>query len=59
MRYSTTQSKLIEADKLATYFDYTNQAWVVNGVYVGCSHKFACQCFGKLHAGELASTFTS
>lgn len=37
-------------------FDYTNQAWIVNGVYVRCGHpdSMDCQCFGKLHAGEPA-----
>lgn len=34
-------------------FDYTNQAWVVNGTYQTCGHLSAtCGCYGKLHAGE-------
>ena len=37
-----------------THFDYTNQAWIVNGRYVRCGHVDAmnCGCFGKLHEGE-------
>jgi hypothetical protein len=35
-------------------YDYTNQAWIVDGVYVTCAHPATmdCLCFGKLHAGE-------
>lgn len=42
-------------------YDYTNQAWVVNGVYVACGHVLpnpltgkptCCACYGKIHAGE-------
>ena len=35
-------------------FDYANQAWVKDGQYVPCGHapEMACNCFGKLHAGE-------
>lgn len=35
-------------------FDYTNQAWVVNGKYVRCGHPetMDCQCYGKVHEGE-------
>ena len=37
-----------------TVYDYTNQAWIVNGVYARCGHPEAmnCGCFGRLHAGE-------
>jgi hypothetical protein len=37
-------------------YDYDKQAWVENGRYLDCSHPAAmnCQCFGRLHAGELA-----
>lgn len=37
-------------------FDYVNQAWVIDGRYQSCGHPEAmgCQCFGRLHAGELA-----
>jgi len=35
-------------------YDYTNQAWYQNGVYVPCGHPdmMACDCYGKVHAGE-------
>ena len=35
-------------------FDYTNQAWVADGVYQRCSHPedMDCQCYGRLHEGE-------
>lgn len=37
-------------------FDYTNQAWVVDGAYIRCGHpeEMDCKCFGKLHVGEPA-----
>ncbi len=36
-------------------YDYANQAWVQNGVYVRCGHldPMNCQCYGKLHEGEV------
>lgn len=39
-----------------TTYDYTNQAWVVDGKYQACSHPetMDCKCFGRLHAGEIA-----
>jgi hypothetical protein len=38
-------------------YDYDNQAWYQNGVYVLCGHpaSFDCDCYGKLHAGEKVS----
>lgn len=35
-------------------YDYTNQAWLRDGVYVSCGHSAAmnCGCFGRIHAGE-------
>ncbi len=38
-------------------FDYDNQAWVINGLYVDCGHDHnkPCpggNCFGRTHAGE-------
>jgi len=35
-------------------FDYTRQAWVVDGLYVRCGHPetMRCGCFGRQHAGE-------
>ena len=35
-----------------TAYDYTNQAWVVDGKYVRCGHVTECACYGKLHEGE-------
>ena len=38
-----------------TQYDYTNQAWVINGAYKSCGHLSAtCGCYGKLHADEKA-----
>jgi hypothetical protein len=35
-------------------FDYTRQAWVLNGVYVRCGHpeSMNCGCFGKEFEGR-------
>lgn len=42
-------------------YDYTRQAWVVEGLYVTCGHArpnpltgktTPCNCFGRIHAGE-------
>jgi len=37
-------------------YDYENQAWTRNGVYETCGHppEMDCQCYGKIHAGEVA-----
>ena len=35
-------------------FDYDNQAWIVNGLYVRCGHQGPCQCYGREHEGEQA-----
>lgn len=34
------------------FFDHDNQAWVMDGLYIGCCHSQRCGCYGKLHAGE-------
>jgi hypothetical protein len=36
------------------YYDYKNQAWVKNGVYLRCGHpkEMNCGCYGRLHKGE-------
>ncbi len=40
------------------YYDYLNQAWVINGLYVPCGHVDGlwrgneCGCYGTLHEGE-------
>ena len=35
-------------------FDYQVQAWYLDGVYIKCGHPeaMACNCYGRLHAGE-------
>jgi hypothetical protein len=42
-------------------YDYTQQAWVVDGVYFTCGHSkpnpltgkaTSCTCYGRLHEGE-------
>lgn len=37
-------------------YDYENQAWIKDGVYVRCGHHEAmiCGCFGREHEGESA-----
>jgi hypothetical protein len=37
-------------------YDYQRQAWIVDGRYATCGHpdSMACDCYGRLHAGELA-----
>ena len=42
---------------MSVQFDYKNQAWVENGVYVRCGHpeSMECGCFGRAHAGELVN----
>jgi hypothetical protein len=35
-------------------FDYTHQAWVIDGRYVACGHPGPCTCFGKQHTGEVS-----
>jgi hypothetical protein len=34
-------------------YDYDNQAWYKNGVYVRCGHpdSMGCDCFGKINEG--------
>ena len=34
-------------------YDYTNQAWVVDGVYQDCGHpNVDCGCFAREHKGQ-------
>jgi hypothetical protein len=33
-------------------YDYRNQAWVVDGVYVRCGHPDCSSCYGTQHEGE-------
>ena len=38
-------------------FDYENQAWVINGLYIRCGHpeSMNCGCYGREHQGEAVS----
>ena len=40
--------------KLYAGYDYTNQAWVLDGKYQACGHpeSMNCRCYGRLHDGE-------
>ena len=51
MRKSINQ---IKDNRLINGFDYKNQAWVKNGLYVKCGHpkSMECNCYGRLHEGE-------
>lgn len=39
-----------------TQYDYTNQAWVVDGRYANCAHPalMNCGCFGRINEGKEA-----
>lgn len=52
MRYS--KNELDQWGELVNGFDYENQAWVVDGLYVNCGHPetMDCNCFGRKHAGQ-------
>ena len=43
-------------DKDNTYYDYTNQCWVVDGLIQTCNHpeSMNCGCYGKENAGKPA-----
>ena len=46
---------------LVNGFDYSNQAWVVDGKFVPCGHVNRngvrrCSCFGTIHAHEPCTT---
>ena len=55
MRTSINQINISGA--LQNGYDYKNQAWVINGVYVACNHPFDldCSCYGKEHEGEICT----
>ena len=53
-RFKDESRALSAAPITNSYYDYTRQAWVLNGVYVTCGHTTACNCYGKAHAGEPA-----
>lgn len=43
-----------------TLYDYTREAWVKARRYQRCGHpeEMRCDCYGRLHAGELAEVHT-
>jgi hypothetical protein len=51
----TIQNQAIEIT--GSHFDYTHQAWTLNGRYVRCGHPkgMECGCYGRVHEGELAN----
>ena len=52
MRQSTNE--YTATGRLWNGFDYTRQAWAVNGVWRRCGHpeNMNCRCCGKVHEGE-------
>lgn len=42
-------------DDDANGYDYRHQAYVVDGRYVACGHGKPCDCYGTIHAGQLAA----
>ena len=51
VQYTVSNQDIVES-KGEVFYDYENQAWVVNGRYEGCGHLMACSCYGRIHAGE-------
>jgi hypothetical protein len=61
---SVKASGLLVVDGKLNGYDYENQAWVANGVYLDCNHPKAgtmlltgevfegCSCYGRKHKGE-------
>lgn len=39
---------------MTTYYDYTHQCWIVDGIVQRCGHPDAmpCGCYGRQHEGE-------
>jgi len=54
MRISRNEYK---DNRLINGYDYTNQAWVLNGKYITCGHPadMDCGCYGKEHVGKETS----
>jgi len=46
------EEKSIALNSDGSGFDYTNQAWIMDGRYIRCGHITDCNCFGKSHHGE-------
>ena len=51
---SRTSSDQYVNGTLRNGYDYTRQAWVIDGKYVRCGHpeRMNCGCYGKAHEGE-------
>ena len=51
---SRTSKDHYKDGRLYQGYDYKNQAWVKDGVYVRCGHpeEMDCGCYGRLHEGE-------
>ena len=56
MSFRITRSDGAEQMVDTIQYDYTNQAWLKDGVYRPCAHPTSmnCKCFGKIHMGEPA-----
>ncbi len=54
----TSKDQFDKQGRLINGYDYTNQAWVIGGVYQNCGHPKiqACGCYGREHAGEPTKT---
>ncbi len=46
-----------DKDKARQSYDYDKQVWILDGKYVRCGHpeSMGCDCYGRLHAGEMAT----
>ena len=46
--------KDMESQPETSHYNYTHQAWVVDGKYVRCGHPevMRCGCYGRDHEGE-------
>lgn len=51
---SRTSEDVYVNGQLVNGFDYTRQAWVIDGFYVRCGHpdSMNCRCYGREHEGE-------
>ena len=54
MTRTSNNLHVIETGRLIHGYDYENQAWVKDGVYVACGHpdSWNCLCYGKINAGN-------
>ena len=46
----------VDLRPIEVQYDYDNQAWIQDGIYISCAHpeSMNCDCYGKQHAGERA-----